>query len=156
MVELSYTIHLCDKYLYSREGCFFMSEGLLTDKQTEEVIRFLKEKTLTKAFKLGLNSDRKPSIFDSKVGGIPYFPSNMDIPKNSEGYSLTLLAQLNMADFEGSDCTALKFQNCKMRELNIAGATGIEIAGDSDDKKFRPVFKICNDSIKIADCSNNE
>ena len=42
MVELSYTIHLCDKYLYSREGCFFMSEGLLTDKQTEEVIRFLK------------------------------------------------------------------------------------------------------------------
>lgn len=103
MVELSYTIHLCDKYLYSREGCFFMSEGLLTDKQTEEVIRFLKEKTLTKAFKLGLNSDRKPSIFDSKVGGIPYFPSNMDIPKNSEGYSLTLLAQLNMADFEGSD-----------------------------------------------------
>ena len=63
---------------------------------------------------------------------------------------------LTDADFEGSDCTALKFQNCKMRELNIAGATGIEIAGDSDDKKFRPVFKICNDSIKIADCSNNE
>lgn len=80
-----------------------MNEVLLTDKQIEKAIEFLKSRTLTKAFKLGLNSERKPTIFDSKVGGVPYFPKDMEIPKNNDGYSLTLLAQLNMDDFNGSD-----------------------------------------------------
>ena len=40
------------------------------------------------------------------------------------------------ADFYGSDCRSLKFYNCKMRELNMAGSVGIEIAGDSADEDF--------------------
>ena len=40
------------------------------------------------------------------------------------------------ADFYGSECTSLRFKDCKMRELNMAGSVGIEIAGDSADEDF--------------------
>lgn len=39
---------------------------------------------------------------------------------------------LTDADFYASDCTRLRFKDCKMRELNIQGSVGISIS-DNDD-----------------------
>ena len=37
------------------------------------------------------------------------------------------------ADFYNSDCTRLRFKDCKMRELNIQGSVGIWISDNDDD-----------------------
>ncbi|ORY44608.1 DUF1963-domain-containing protein [Neocallimastix californiae] len=39
--------------------------------------------------------DEEPDIFDSKFGGIPYWTTDKEYPKNSEGEKLSLLAQIN-------------------------------------------------------------
>ena len=45
-------------------------------------------------------SDRKPSVFGSKIGGVGYLPHEMDVPTNKQGNQLRLLAQINCADVE--------------------------------------------------------
>lgn len=39
--------------------------------------------------------DMFPGIFESKVGGIPYLPKNAEIPLNSQGKPMKLLAQID-------------------------------------------------------------
>ena len=39
--------------------------------------------------------DEKPKLFESKIGGIPYWTKNLPYPENSEGKKLYLLAQIN-------------------------------------------------------------
>lgn len=43
-------------------------------------------------------TDKKPSIFDSKVGGLPYLPESTAIPTNKNGEQLRLIAQINCKD----------------------------------------------------------
>lgn len=40
---------------------------------------------------------------------------------------------LSDADFIGSDCTQLVFKDCKMRDVGVAGSTGINIVADNDE-----------------------
>lgn len=40
----------------------------------------------------------KPSIFESKLGGLPYLPKNAEIPIDSKGRQMKLLAQINCND----------------------------------------------------------
>ncbi len=41
---------------------------------------------------------------------------------------------LRGSDFSGSDCTLLFFNDCKMREINTEGSSGVEIASGSDEE----------------------
>lgn len=43
-------------------------------------------------------SDRKADIFESKLGGLPYLPKNAEIPIDSKGRQMKLLAQINCKD----------------------------------------------------------
>lgn len=45
--------------------------------------------------------DRTVSAFESKIGGIPYFPSDAAIPLDSNGNQLRFLMQINCSDVEG-------------------------------------------------------
>ncbi len=45
-------------------------------------------------------TDTKPSIFESKVGGVPYLPKDMEIPLDKNGKQMKLLAQINCKDLE--------------------------------------------------------
>ena len=40
---------------------------------------------------------RKTTLFESKFGGIPYWPPHMELPMN-EGRTMELLAQINFSD----------------------------------------------------------
>ena len=45
------------------------------------------------------------------------------------------------ADFYGSDCTRLRFKDCKMRELNVSGSVGLDIEDDSCKLLNKRVFR---------------
>lgn len=45
-------------------------------------------------------TDTKPSIFESKVGGLGYIPHDKDFPKDSTGTQLRLLAQIDFAEIQ--------------------------------------------------------
>ena len=55
-----------------------------------------KIKTLSKIEFYGIKiSEETPDIFDSKIGGLPYWTPDKAYPTNSEGKKLFLLAQIN-------------------------------------------------------------
>ena len=76
-------------------------------KLTEEEVRFnedikkvvldILEKNKKPMIKISL-SDDKPNLFQSKFGGVPYLPKDMEVPKNKENKQLTLLAQINIEE----------------------------------------------------------
>lgn len=44
-------------------------------------------------------TDTKTSIFESKIGGTPYLPRDMEIPKDKNGKQMKLLAQFDCTEF---------------------------------------------------------
>jgi uncharacterized protein YwqG len=59
----------------------------------EEIIR----RTTTEHYRLVLNEERKPSVTDSKIGGIPYWPADKEYPVDQQGKPMLLLMQVNCA-----------------------------------------------------------
>ncbi len=65
-------------------------------EEVKEVIAIIKERTKKNAFSLVINKEKQPGIFDSKIGGVPYWDCNKEYPKDRFGESLILLAQINL------------------------------------------------------------
>lgn len=65
------------------------------DAKMEKIIKAIKEKTAMPAYKLELVKDSAPDIFDSKIGGVPYWDLSKEYPTSSNGNKLMLLAQIN-------------------------------------------------------------
>lgn len=59
----------------------------------------LVERTMIPCAKITLSTE-ECDIFDSKVGGLPYFPEGAQAPTNPKGKPLYLLAQINCEDIE--------------------------------------------------------
>ena len=53
-------------------------------------------------------SDEKPNLFQSKFGGVPYLPKNVEVPKNKENEQLTLLAQINIDELPENNIYPMK------------------------------------------------
>ncbi len=67
----------------------------LTDEQRGIFIEELKARTKQQAYYLELQMDKKPNIFDSKFGGLPYWDLSKAYPTDENGNKLLLLAQIN-------------------------------------------------------------
>lgn len=65
-------------------------------------------------------ADGEPGLRDSKVGGVPYWPAEMEYPTDSSGKPLYLLAQLNLDDLP------------KLEEFPHTGLLQFYIAGDDE------------------------
>lgn len=68
----------------------------------KEIREEILQKTAIPYMRLQL-TDTKPSLFDSKVGGIGYVPHDTKIPEDSEGTQLRLLAQIDCAEITLED-----------------------------------------------------
>lgn len=64
------------------------------DEMIEKISCDMKEKTTIDNYRIGFKKG-KCDIFDSKIGGMPYWDINLEYPKTSEGENLILLAQIN-------------------------------------------------------------
>lgn len=69
----------------------------------EKIISAVKEQTKTQAIKINLEKDKKPEIFSSKIGGVPYWDKNMKYPETGLGKKLTMLAQINLSEISQND-----------------------------------------------------
>ena len=68
----------------------------------KEIREEILQKTAIPCMKLKLTVT-KPSLFDSKVGGIGYVPRDAKIPEDSKGVQLRLLAQIDCAEITLED-----------------------------------------------------
>ena len=72
-------------------------EELRFNEDIKKVVLDILEKNKKPMIKISL-SDDKPNLFQSKFGGVPYLPKDMEVPKNKENEQLTLLAQINIEE----------------------------------------------------------
>ncbi len=72
-------------------------EELRFNEDIKKVVLGILEKNKKPMIKISL-SDDKPNLFQSKFGGVPYLPKDMEVPKNKENEQFTLLAQINIEE----------------------------------------------------------
>lgn len=69
-------------------------------EQIKEVVEEIKKRTAMEAYSLVIVPEKKPDIFSSKFGGVPYWDTKRDYPADKEGNKLMLLAQINLDQAE--------------------------------------------------------
>ncbi len=77
----------------------------MTEEQAMQYTEIAVKKTLDELGKQYavhfILKDKTSSVFESKIGGIPYFPSGAEIPLDSDGNQLRFLMQINCSDVTG-------------------------------------------------------
>jgi len=80
----------------------------------------------------------KPTIFDSKFGGLPYWTKDKEYPTNSNGIKLLLLAQINFDKFKFS--SPLPEAGILQFFVNNDEEIGINFDNQIDQKDFRVIY----------------
>ena len=65
---------------------------------TKKILKEIKAETMTEFVGISIDLERKPNIFESKFGGVPYIAKDEKVPVDSKGEQLRLLAQINFGD----------------------------------------------------------
>ena len=71
------------------------------EQVSERALRIAEEitrRTTTEHYRLVLNEERHPAITDSKIGGKPYWPADMDYPTDHRGEPMLMVMQINCGD----------------------------------------------------------
>lgn len=76
----------------------FRIPELPPEKDLEQLINTVKKKSEKEGFLINLDTEKKPSIFESKFGGLPYWDLSRPYPVDSEGNEMQLLAQFNFSE----------------------------------------------------------
>lgn len=77
----------------------------MISEKAKKIIEAIKKKTAMQAYKIELIKDEKPTIFDSKFGGVPYWDMTKDYPFDEKNEKMMLLAQINFTkEALESDC----------------------------------------------------
>ena len=82
-------------------------EELRFNEDIKKVVLDILEKNKKSMIKISL-SDDKPNLFQSKFGGVPYLPKNVEVPKNKKNEQLTLLAQINIEELPKNNIYPMK------------------------------------------------
>jgi len=65
------------------------------NERSRQILDEIKRRTSTTAYQLEFDTESAPTIFDSKVGGQPYWDPAKTYPTDSKGNKMHLLAQIN-------------------------------------------------------------
>ena len=65
------------------------------NERSRQILDEIKRRTSTTAYQLEFDTESAPTIFDSKVGGLPYWDPTKTYPTDSNGKKMFLLAQIN-------------------------------------------------------------
>ncbi len=65
------------------------------NERSRQILDEIKRRTSTTAYQLEFDTESAPTIFDSKVGGLPYWDPAKTYPTDSNGKKMYLLAQIN-------------------------------------------------------------
>ncbi|ORX78411.1 DUF1963-domain-containing protein [Anaeromyces robustus] len=103
-------------------------------KLVEEIKRISK----TDSYQIKIETD-KANIFDSKIGGIPYWTKDKEYPKNSEGEKLFLLAQINFEKCEEID-TPLPKEGMLQFFVSNDDVVGLDFDDQLKQEGFRVIY----------------
>ena len=68
----------------------------ITKEQALSIIEEIEEKTTRNEYHIAINYEREAGLFDDKFGGLPYWDLSKEYPRDENGDSLVLLAQINL------------------------------------------------------------
>ena len=112
-------------------------------EKLDYILETIKKQTETDAVIFRLE-EGEADFLGSKVGGYPYWPGNMEYPKDSNGNPLVLLAQINLNDFSID-----KLPNHGLLQFFIARD---DCLGLYDEKGYRVIYhETIDQSITEAD-----
>ena len=110
-------------------------EELRFNEDIKKVVLDILEKNKKPMIKISL-SDDKPNLFQSKFGGVPYLPKDMEVPKNKENKQLTLLAQINIEELPKNNIYPMEEGMLQFWILND------DVLGLDYDTHLRDGFKV--------------
>ena len=74
-----------------------MDTSILVSDKAKRIAQEIARRTACDHYRLTLDEQRQPSILDSKVGGLPYWPADREFPTDEQGNKMLLVAQINCA-----------------------------------------------------------
>jgi len=99
---------------------------------------------MNKIYKLSLNTKKTPTIFDSKLGGLPYwdFDENLEYPTNfyNKDDKMQLLVQINFEDIKLSDDEEL-LPKTGMLQIFISQNSDV-YGANFEDEAFQSEYRI--------------
>jgi len=108
---LAFSIILCYSF-YNKNSVFSGRKGgkemeeteeICTEEQVNAILEKLEQQTKKEAFRIIVNKKKKPKLYDSKFGGVPYWDKKQAYPTDSDGNKLILLAQINLNQIEPNE-----------------------------------------------------
>ena len=108
------------------------------NERSRQILDEIKRRTQTTAYVLAFDSESTPTIFDSKVGGLPYWDPAKTYPTDSKGNKMHLLAQINF----DQDKAESPLPQSGMLQFFIGGEEmyGLDLDHPTEQKDWRIVY----------------
>lgn len=126
-------------------------EELRFNEDIKKVVLDILEKNKKPMIKISL-SDDKPNLFQSKFGGVPYLPKDMEVPKNKENKQLTLLAQINIEELPKNNIYPMEEGMLQFWILNddVLGLDYDTHLGNGFKEKYKEILKVYDDKEYLS------
>lgn len=104
-------------------------------------------------YAITIEADSTPTIFDSKIGGLPYWTPEQAFPVDSAGRKMYLLAQINFETFEFD----LPLPSTGILQFYISDddLMGVDYDNQAVQKNFRVIYHEKIDSSVTAEILNS-
>lgn len=112
-------------------------EKLFVEK-AEKIVKRMEEMSKKCAYKLTVDTSRKPTLSDTKFGGTPYWDLSREYPVSSKGEKLLLLAQINLSDVR--DCGKLPDKGLLQFFIGMDDVYGMDFDNYISNDTFRVVY----------------
>ena len=108
------------------------------NERSRQILDEIKRRTSTTAYQLEFDTESAPTIFDSKVGGLPYWDPAKTYPTDSNGKKMCLLAQINF----DQDKAASPLPQSGMLQFFVGGEEmyGLDFDHPTEQKDWRIVY----------------
>ena len=108
------------------------------NERSRQILDEIKRRTSTTAYQLEFDTESAPTIFDSKVGGLPYWDPAKTYPTDSNGKKMYLLAQINF----DRDKAASPLPQSGMLQFFVGGEEmyGLDFDHPTEQKDWRIVY----------------
>ena len=108
------------------------------NERNRQILDEIKRRTRTTAYVLAFDSESTPTIFDSKVGGLPYWDPAKTYPTDSNGKKMFLLAQINF----DQDKAESPLPQGGMLQFFVGGEEmyGLDLDHPTEQKDWRIVY----------------
>ena len=117
----------------------FKKKKNIDESVINTVLAAVKERTECLAIGISAVESDSVGLFDSKFGGLPYWPADMNYPVGEDGQNLFLLAQLNFDNISTED-TPLPQKGILQFFIADDDMTGLDFDHPDEQKNFRVVY----------------